>query len=98
MHWVSAPHALAADVHLYDRLYSDPTPDKHEDSHLSFINPNSHQLVQAWVEPSLSEITIGTQLQFQRLGYFVLDDNTGERLSFNKTVGLRDTWAKIQQD
>ena len=98
LHWVSAPHALAADVHLYDRLYSDPTPDKHEDSHLSFINPNSHQLVQAWVEPSLSEITIGTQLQFQRLGYFVLDDNTGERLSFNKTVGLRDTWAKIQQD
>ena len=98
LHWVSAPHALAADVHLYDRLYSDPTPDKHEDSHLSFINPNSHQLVQAWVEPSLSEITLGTQLQFQRLGYFVLDDNTGERLSFNKTVGLRDTWAKIQQD
>jgi len=98
LHWVSAPHALAADVHLYDRLYSDPTPDKHEDSHLSFINPNSHQLVQAWVEPSLSEITPGTQLQFQRLGYFVLDDNTGERLSFNKTVGLRDTWAKIQQD
>ena len=98
LHWVSAPHALAADVHLYDRLYSDPTPDKHEDPHLSFINPNSHQLAQAWVEPSLSEITPGTQLQFQRLGYFVLDDNTGERLSFNKTVGLRDTWAKIQQD
>ena len=98
LHWVSAPHALAADVHLYDRLYSDPTPDKHEDSHLSFINPNSHQLAQAWVEPSLSEITPGTQLQFQRLGYFVLDDNTGESLSFNKTVGLRDTWAKIQQD
>lgn len=98
LHWVSAPHALAADVHLYDRLYSDPTPDKHEESHLSFINPNSHQLVQAWVEPSLSEIAPGTQLQFQRLGYFVLDDNTGERLSFNKTVGLRDTWAKIQQD
>lgn len=98
LHWVSIQHAIPADVHLYDRLYSDPTPDKHEDSHLSFINPNSHQLVEAWIEPSLLDAIPGTQFQFQRLGYFVLDNKTDERLSFNKTVGLRDTWAKIQQD
>lgn len=98
LHWVSIQHAIPADVHLYDRLYSDPTPDKHEDSHLSFINPNSHQLVEAWIEPSLLDAIPGTQFQFQRLGYFVLDNKSDERLSFNKTVGLRDTWAKIQQD
>ena len=98
LHWVSAQHALSADVHLYDRLYTDPSPDKSEGTHLDYFNQDSHQLVHAKVEPSLSNATAGTCFQFQRLGYFVLDTTSASHLSFNKTVGLRDSWAKLQQD
>ncbi|MGB0375642.1 MAG: glutamine--tRNA ligase/YqeY domain fusion protein [Flavobacteriaceae bacterium] len=99
LHWVSAADSLTAEVHLYDRLYSAPSPDKGEGSHLDHFNHNSHQVVTAFVEPSLNHVKPGTCFQFQRLGYFTVDSNsTDEKLVFNKTVGLRDSWAKLQQD
>ncbi|MEZ4968397.1 MAG: glutamine--tRNA ligase/YqeY domain fusion protein [Flavobacteriaceae bacterium] len=99
LHWVSAGHALSAEVRLYDRLFTDETPDAHkEKDFLEFINPDSLQIIQAFVEPSLAEAKIGDRFQFQRMGYFNIDaDSRPEKLVFNRTVGLRDTWAKIQE-
>jgi glutaminyl-tRNA synthetase len=99
LHWVSARHALRAEVRLYDRLFTDETPDAHKDKDfLEFINPDSLQIIQAFVEPSLAEAKIGDRFQFQRMGYFNIDpDSRPEKLVFNRTVGLRDTWAKIQE-
>jgi glutaminyl-tRNA synthetase len=98
LHWVSAKHALEAEVRLYDRLFTDETPDAHKDKNfLDFINPDSLQVITAFVEPSLADAKIGDRFQFQRMGYFNIDrDSKPEKLVFNRTVGLRDTWAKIQ--
>ena len=96
LHWVSAKHALPATVRNYDRLFLDPHPDgdKSKDF-MDFLNPNSFEETQAYVEPSLKGTPPSTRFQFQRLGYFVTDpDTTKDHLVFNKTVGLRDTWAK----
>ena len=99
LHWVSAKHALRAEVRLYDRLFTDATPDAHKDKNfLDFINPDSLQIISAFVEPSLADAKIGDRVQFQRMGYFNIDpDSKPENLVFNRTVGLRDTWAKIQE-
>ncbi|WP_072860127.1 glutamine--tRNA ligase/YqeY domain fusion protein [Arenibacter palladensis] len=99
LHWVSAKHALSAEVRLYDRLFTDETPDAYKDKNfLDFINPDSLQIISAFVEPSLADAKIGDRFQFQRMGYFNLDpDSKSEKLVFNRTVGLRDTWAKIQE-
>ena len=99
LHWVSAKHALSAEVRLYDRLFTDETPDAHKDKNfLDFINPDSLQIITAFVEPSLANAEIGDRFQFQRMGYFNIDpDSKPEKLVFNRTVGLRDTWAKIQE-
>lgn len=99
LHWVSAKHALSAEVRLYDRLFTDETPDAHKDKNfLDYINPNSLQIITAFVEPSLANAEIGDRFQFQRMGYFNIDpDSKPEKLVFNRTVGLRDTWAKIQE-
>jgi len=96
LHWVSKPHTVSAEVRVYDRLFNDEAPDSHKDKDFTeFLNPDSLHLVQAYVEPSLQEARIGERFQFQRLGYFNVDtDSTTERLVFNKTVGLRDNWAK----
>jgi len=96
LHWVSIQHAMKAEVREYDRLFNNESPDSDkEKSFMEFINPNSLKTVEAFVEPSLQSAKIGDQFQFQRLGYFnVDDDSTSEKLVFNKTVGLRDTWAK----
>ena len=96
LHWVSKPHAVSAEVRVYDRLFNDEAPDSHKDKDFTeFLNPDSLHLVQAYVEPSLQEARIGERFQFQRLGYFNVDtDSTTECLVFNKTVGLRDNWAK----
>lgn len=96
LHWVSTQHAIKAEVREYDRLFLDETPDAHTDKDfMEFINPNSLKLIEAFVEPSLYEAKKGEQFQFQRLGYFNVDeDSTAEKLVFNKTVGLRDSWAK----
>ena len=96
LHWVSAKHALPATVRNYDRLFLDPHPDgdKSKDF-MDFLNPGSFEETQAYVEPSLKGTPPSTRFQFQRLGYFVTDpDTTKDHLVFNKTVGLRDTWAK----
>jgi glutaminyl-tRNA synthetase len=96
LHWVSVKHAVKAEVRAYDRLFLDETPDGHKDKDfMEFINPDSLEKITAFVEPSLQSAKIGEQFQFQRLGYFnVDDDTTSENLVFNKTVGLRDNWAK----
>ncbi|MCO5724198.1 glutamine--tRNA ligase/YqeY domain fusion protein [Robiginitalea marina] len=100
LHWVSAPHAIEAEVRLYDRLFSDPTPDSHKDrDFLEFINPESLTLVRAKVEPGLATAQPGDRFQFQRMGYFCLDpDSTPGNLVFNRTATLRDTWAKLEQN
>jgi len=96
LHWVSIKHAIKSEVREYDRLFSDAAPDSHQDkSFMDFINPNSLKLIEAFVEPSLKNTKVGERFQFQRLGYFCVDiDSTSEHIVFNKTVGLRDTWAK----
>ena len=96
LHWVSVKHAIKAEVRAYDRLFLDETPDAHKDKdYMEFVNPNSLEIINAFVEPSLQSAKIGERFQFQRLGYFnVDDDSTSENLVFNKTVGLRDSWAK----
>ena len=97
LHWVSQQHALKAKVRLYDRLFTDPTPDAHKDKDfMDFINPNSLEEITAYVEPSLANATEGARFQFQRMGYFVVDQDSGsDELVFNKTTGLRDTWSKL---
>lgn len=99
LHWVSIKHAIPAEVRLYDRLFTDETPDQHKDKDfMEFINPDSLQIITGYVEPSLLDANVEAIFQFQRLGYFNIDkDSTKENLVFNKTVGLRDTWAKIQE-
>lgn len=96
LHWVSVKHAVKAEIRAYDRLFLDEAPDSHKDKDfMEFVNPNSLEKITAFVEPSLQTATIGQQFQFQRLGYFnVDDDSTANNLVFNKTVGLRDNWAK----
>jgi glutaminyl-tRNA synthetase len=81
---------------LYDRLFNDESPDQHKEREFTdFINSDSLEVITAQVEPSLVNLKPGTNIQFQRLGYFVVDqDSTEDNLIFNKTVGLRDTWAK----
>jgi glutamine--tRNA ligase len=99
LHWVSIAHAVAAEARLYDRLFTVPEPDRQEDSFLNYINPESLKVVTAYVEPSLTTAKAGETLQFQRLGYFCVDpDSTAEKLVFNKTVGLKDTWEKIKSE
>ncbi|MBT8254008.1 MAG: glutamine--tRNA ligase/YqeY domain fusion protein [Flavobacteriaceae bacterium] len=96
LHWVSIKHAVAAEVRVYDRLFSDEAPDGHKDKDfMEFINPDSLDVVEAYVEPSLRSSKPGDRVQFQRLGYFCVDEESNsENLVFNKTVGLRDTWSK----
>lgn len=99
LHWVSIPHAIPAEVRAYDRLFSDEAPDSHKDiDFMEFLNPNSLEVIQAYLEPSLKSAKVGDRFQFQRLGYFAVDkESNSEKLIFNKTVGLRDTWAKMNK-
>jgi glutaminyl-tRNA synthetase len=98
LHWVSVPHAVPAEVRLYDRLFTDPTPDAHKDrDFLEFINPDSLRVVTGYGEPGLKDAKPGEIFQFQRLGYFNVDqDSTDSALVFKRTVTLRDTWAKLE--
>ncbi len=100
IHWVSAPHALEAEVRLYDRLFTDPTPDQHEDRDFKeFFNRESLSVVEkAWVEPSLADAQPMDHFQFLRMGYFSVDPGSKPgKLLFNRTVTLKDAWAKAQQ-
>ncbi|WP_299798848.1 glutamine--tRNA ligase/YqeY domain fusion protein [uncultured Maribacter sp.] len=98
LHWVSIKHAVEAEVRLYDRLFTDASPDTHKDKDfMEFVNPDSLEVITGYVEPHLKEAQIGDRVQFQRIGYFCVDpDTTTDKLIFNRTVGLRDSWAKIQ--
>ena len=95
IHWVTIKHSLLVDVNIYDRLFIVPSPDSDKEKDFkSFINPESLKKVTGFVEPSLSRASKGDHFQFQRLGYFILDNITNKKLIFNKTVGLRDSWSK----
>jgi hypothetical protein len=101
LHWVSAQHAIPAEVRLYDHLFLKENPDDDEEEgadFTSFINPHSLEiLTESLVEPSLASAPVESRYQFLRQGYFVVDpDKTNGKLVFNRIVGLRDTWAKIK--
>ena len=98
LHWVSIKHAIKAEVRLYDRLFNHESPDGDKEvDFMEHLNPNSLETITGYLEPSLSEVEPMDIFQFQRLGYFNVDkDSTSEHLVFNKTVGLRDTWAKVE--
>ncbi|MCG2429945.1 glutamine--tRNA ligase/YqeY domain fusion protein [Aequorivita xiaoshiensis] len=97
LHWVSAAHALPVEVRLYDRLFTDPSPDTNkEKDFMEFINPNSLEVITGYAEPSIKNAEPEDKFQFQRLGYFVVDkDTTRDNIVFNRTVPLRDSWAKL---
>ena len=101
IHWVSAQHAIEAEVRLYDRLFTVPNPMSAGEgkTYLDYLNPNSLQvLTDCKLEPSLGEAVPGERFQFERKGYFIVDpDSTPERPVFNRTVTLRDTWAKLEK-
>lgn len=99
IHWVSIPHAIKAEVRLYDRLFTHENPDGNKDVDFKeYINPESLKVITGYVEPSLQTAKELDHFQFQRLGYFCVDrDSSAEKLVFNKTVGLRDTWAKVSE-
>lgn len=96
LHWVSAKHAISAEIRTYDRLFLHPSPDADKEvDFMDHINPESFSTKEGWVEPSLQNTAPGVRFQFQRLGYYITDSDTKSgKLVFNKTVGLRDTWAK----
>jgi glutaminyl-tRNA synthetase len=102
IHWVSAKHALAAEVRLYDYLFTKADPDDVEPGKdwRSNLNPNSLEVLEnCWIEPSLAKAQSGDRFQFERLGYFAidLDSKSSGKLVFNRTVTLKDTWAKIDK-
>jgi glutaminyl-tRNA synthetase len=98
LHWVSVAQALPVEVRLYDRLFMDPDPSGHKDRDFKeFLNPDSLKVVYpAYAEPGVKEYKAFSHLQFQRIGYFNVDpDSTTERMVFNRTVALKDPWAKV---
>ncbi len=109
LHWVSIADAMPVEVRLYDRLFNDEKPTGRKEKYRSesgkkrsrpidfkrFLNPDSKQVITAYVEPYLKSVTAGMQFQFMRLGYFCVDeDSTNQQLVFNRTVTLKDSWAK----
>jgi glutaminyl-tRNA synthetase len=102
LHWVSVAHAIPAEVRLYDRLFTVENPGLERDGvdYKSFLNPNSLQVIShAWVEPSLAQAKPGERYQLERIGYFCVDPDTERagKLVLNRTVTLKDTWARLQQ-
>ena len=99
IHWVSEPHALEAEVRLFDHLFSDPSPEKDGRDYRTVLNPNSVERLQGCrVEPALQDSTAGQRFQFERQGYFCVDaDSTARQLVFNRTVALRDSWSKLEK-
>lgn len=100
IHWVSAAHAIPSEVRLYDHLFRTMDPEEAEagKTWLDNLNPNSLQVIPAKLEPSLAKAQVGDRFQFERLGYFAVDyDSKPGALIFNRTVSLRDEWAKLQK-
>ncbi len=98
IHWVSAKHGVSTEVRVYDRLFNVPAPDDESDgkSWIEHINPEAKRVVRAWLEPAAANAAPEQRYQFERLGYFVADriDHRADAPVFNRTVTLRDTWAK----
>ena len=101
IHWVSAQHALPAEIRLYDRLFVNENPDIAEEGKdfKSNLNPDSLEVKDGFVEPSLADALPGSKYQFERRGYFCVDsrDSKQGKLVFNRTVPLRDSWSKMQK-
>ncbi len=97
LHWVSVAHALPVEVRLYDRLFTVASPDTDkEKDFMEFVNPESLEVITAMAEPAMKNLAAGDTVQFQRMGYFCVDpDSTEDLMVFNRTVTLRDTWAKL---
>ena len=98
LHWVSAPHAISAEVRLYNNLFTAESPGAHNGDASEILNPDSLEVLSGcMLEPSLAQASAGTNYQFMRKGYFCLDeaDSSTDKLVFNRTVGLRDSWSKI---
>ena len=99
IHWVSVPHAVSAEVRLYEHLFTSPTPGNTPEGveFTDLLNPDSMRVVTAQVEPALAEFPAGSRVQFERLGYFCVDpDSKPGAPVFNRTVTLKDSWAKIE--
>ncbi len=98
IHWVSAPHAVAAEIRLYDRLFSIEKPDDNTDgkTYRDFLNPDSKRVVHGYIEPAAAQTAPEHAFQFERLGYFVTDrhDHDATHPVFNRSVTLRDTWQR----
>lgn len=99
LHWVSTEHSLPVEVRLYDRLFTEASPDTDkEKDFMDFVNPNSLEVITGYAEPSVKNSKAEDKFQFQRLGYFVVDkDSTSEKIVFNRTVALRDSWTKVAE-
>ena len=100
IHWVSADHALPAEIRLYDNLFLKEDPNEVEEGHdfTENLNPNSLEVLSGCkIEPSVGEAEPGTKYQFERLGYYCIDRNSKDSMVFNRTISLRDTWAKIEK-
>jgi len=98
IHWVSAEHAKAAEIRMYDRLFTKEDPEESDEGFLACLNPNSLVISTGYVEPSLASSKAGDRFQFERQGYFCADiDTTPEKPVFNLTVNLKDAWAKIEK-
>jgi glutaminyl-tRNA synthetase len=99
IHWVSAEHAAAVEVRVYDRLFmvEDPSVTEEGQTFIDHLNPSSLKTISALAEPALTDANVGDRVQFERLGYFIVDtDSTADKLVFNRIVPLRDTWGKMQ--
>jgi len=95
-HWVSAAHASPAEFRLYDHLFTVPNPDEGE-GYLANLNPKSLEKVSGWIESTMKQAPVGSHFQFERQGYFCVDpDSTQEKMVFNRSVSLKDSWAKIE--
>ena len=98
LHWVSVKHAVKAEVRLYDRLFNHENPAGGDRNYLEHLNPASLETLRdAWLEPSLGDAPVGARFQFERLGYFCVDrDSKSGAPVFNRTVSLKDAWAKAK--
>jgi glutaminyl-tRNA synthetase len=98
IHWVSAKHAIATEVRLYDRLFTVPNPDIDNGgkTYVDYLNPESRKVVTGYIEPAAAQAAAEQGFQFERLGYFVADryDHRSDAPVFNRSVTLRDTWAQ----
>jgi glutaminyl-tRNA synthetase len=98
LHWLSSEHAVPAEVRLYDRLFTRPDPGADGDPFADINADSETVLEECLVEPTLAELPVGETVQFERLGYFCPDpDSTPTRPVFNRTLGLRDSWARVQE-